>query len=181
MDDFQLWNNKDERLADALARAYQHQMGARTIHRLIQLWGVAGNDFLLETEISIAADTLTPTKEKPRLMTITFIPDNYKPTKPPEPKPREEAGWGFGFFNTQPESEPVETELPEAKPYHLRLRKEAIIRWFKERLLTKMEDIYDDADEDIDYLAPNPNWGDEDEAAVMLSLAKGKFYPSQSP
>ena len=180
MADFQLWDDKDERLADALARAYKHQVPSKTIHRLIQLWGVSDNQFLLDSEISIAADTLTPKKEKPRLMTITFVPDGYVPPKPP--KPKEPPAWGFGLFaSEQPESEPVEPEPPEPKPYHLRLRKEAIIRWFKERLLTKMGDGYDDADEDIDYLAPNPNWGDEDEAAVMLSLAKGKFYPSQSP
>jgi hypothetical protein len=172
MADFELWDDKDERLADALARAYKHQMGVRTIHILIYLWGVAGNDFLLETEISIAADTLTPTKEKPQLLTVTFVPDGYTPPKPPEPpKPKDSAIFGFGFFGGQPASEPAELEPPEPKPYHLKLRKEAIIRWFKERLLTKMEDSYD-ADDDIDYLALNPNWSDEDEAAVMRQVSK---------
>ena len=177
MNNFRLWDDKDLRLADAMARAYKHQMGARTIHKLIQLWGVSDNQFLLDSEISIAAETLTPKKEKPQLLTVTFIPDgDYKPKPPAEPpKPNKESAiFGFSFFGGQPESEPVEPEPPEPKPYHLKLRREAIVSWFKERLLTRM-DSYNDAEDDIDYLAPNPNWSDEDEAEVMRSIEKSRM------
>jgi hypothetical protein len=180
MDDFELWNDKDERLGDALARAYKHQVGGAVCKKLVGLWGVQGNDCLLDSEVCTAVNILAPLRKGRHHMAVTIVADDHEPRASEPIKPKEKtAEWGFGFFGSkQPEREPErEPETDETEPYHLRLRREAIRGWFKERLATKHQG--DDADDDIDYLSANPNWSDEDDEAVMRSLAKaGKGKPA---